>query len=101
MFFKLCFAYKASSPIQQIGFTVFIDGDSSIKRNAYLNIKTIADGQWHYICVDMYKGLLKSWSTSENSYPTYRLTLIGVIFAYKFFFNIILKKTHFRLGFIQ
>ena len=75
---KLCFAYKIVSPITQLGISVVIDGDPTTQTNAYIQINTIADNQWHYTCIDMYRGLLSNWGTTESIYPTYRLTLIGV-----------------------
>ena len=60
----------------QIGLSVFLDGDISQQNNAYIPVATIADNQWHYICVDMYQGILNSWSANSTTYPNYRLTLI-------------------------
>ena len=78
MVLQLCFAYKLSSPIEQIGVTVYIDGDSTAQKSAVLDFKTTADNQWHYTCIDLYQGLLKSWATTAANYPSYRLTLLGV-----------------------
>ena len=57
---------------------MFIDGDITIQQNAYIPITTIGDNKWHYICVDIYQGLLNNWGTNSTVYPTYRLTLISV-----------------------
>ena len=83
LFFKLCLAYKAVSPIVQIGLTVFLDGDLTTTTSVYISVTTIGDNQWHYQCFDMYQELLTSWSTTSSFYPNYRITLIGVIKSYK------------------
>ena len=72
----MCFAYKLTTPIVRIGYQVLIDGQTT--KNAYVSIETIADNSWHYTCVDLYQALLSNWQTSAATYPTYRLTLIGV-----------------------
>ena len=57
---------------------VFLDGDTSTQKNLYIPITTVSDNTWHYTCVDMYQGLLNSWSTTSSFYPAYRLTLVRV-----------------------
>jgi hypothetical protein len=78
---KLCFAYKASSAILSIILNVYLDGDTTTATNSYINLKTIADQQWHYLCVDMYQGVLNSWGSSSSLYGSYRITLVGVRFC--------------------
>ena len=78
MSLKLCFAYKAVSSINQIGINVYLDGDITIKKNAYIPITTTSDNNWHYTCIDLYQGLLNSWSTTSSFYPAYRITLTEV-----------------------
>ena len=72
----MCFAYKLTNPIVEIGFQVLVDGEWT--KNAFATINTIADKEWHYTCIDLYQALLKSWSTNAATYPVYRLTLVGV-----------------------
>ena len=77
--FKLCFAYKAASPLSYIQIQVYLDGDSKTAKNVFISVTTIADKQWHYLCADMYQGFLKQNSYSSSVYPKTRLTLLGVI----------------------
>ena len=78
----MCFAYKITEKIEQIGITAYVDGDINTQQNAFINIDTIADNKWHYTCVDLYLGLLNSWATTAANYPTYRLTVLGVRICY-------------------
>lgn len=78
----MCFAYKLTEPIEHIGLTAYIDGDTNNPKNAYIGIQTIADNKWHFTCVDLHMGLLASWGTNSATYPTYRLTVLGVYMSF-------------------
>ena len=60
-------------------------------------MNTLADKQWHYTCVDIYQGILKSWATTAEIYPAYRLTLIQVCLL----FNLFLSLYYFIVSLIQ
>ena len=80
----MCFSYKLTEPITTIGLTAYLDADKNTQRNAYINVNTVADNKWHFTCIDLYQGLLSSWGTNAATYPSYRLTVIGVSFKYLF-----------------
>ena len=65
MFFfniNLCFAYKLKNKtISTLYFQVYDQYFNTIQ--SYVNLVTIADNKWHYICVDLYNAILTTQST--------------------------------------
>ena len=61
---KLCFAYKTQNQIQNIWFQYSY---TNAYYNAYLNIQTVADNKWHYVCINLLDGLPSKLPTSNIS----------------------------------
>ncbi len=82
--YKVCFAYKLpvskTQKITSINFKLFYQ--KSILILAQSKIQTLADNQWHYICVDLYQAYLSenNGTYTKSSLTTFQVNLKLILY---------------------
>lgn len=81
---EICFAYKLpfsnTQTITLINFQLFYQ--KTLQIYASTKIQTLADNQWHYICVDLYQAYLaqNSGTYSKLTLTTYQVNFSACIY---------------------